>query len=258
MSNYYFLTSIMPHLEVGHPPGMHSEELNDLLTEALSPRDWNKYTSLRRYVDLENLRAYIKGEALDPRGNYNKVALDEAVQEGLGFPEYVYDFMSRYESKEEQLRHFSFLFTQFFNEALDEEDDFLRSYFSFEREWRLVMVGARAKHAGRDVAVELQHEDPSDAITAQILAQKDAKNFEPPFGYEDLKMTFELKRGSPFELHKALSEYRFDKIMELELGSLFSINRVLEYMARLMIVEKWQELDALEGKNILEKMVSRT
>ncbi len=39
----------------------------------------------------------------------------------------------------------------------------------------------------RDMAKELQFEDPTDPLVAQILAQKDSGSYEPPPDYADLK-----------------------------------------------------------------------
>ena len=114
------------------------------------------------------------------------------------------------------------------------------------------MLGFRAKLIGRDISKELQFEDSSDIIVAQILAQKDAKSFEPPYGYENLRFIFEKYQSEPYKLHKAFCEYRFVKIAELESGSFFSIERILGYMMRLLIVEQWIELDAQEGKKMIE------
>ncbi|MFT4551518.1 MAG: hypothetical protein ACI9S8_000131 [Chlamydiales bacterium] len=256
MANYYFLTSMLPPLEVGHTPGLHFEELNAILQERLSVEDYEQFRVMRRFVDLENLRFFLKSEPLDPRGNLSKEDIEEALSLKFGFPEYVFEFMERYESLSDRLHHFTSLLVQFFSEETPLFEGFLLDYLTFEREWNLVMVAFRAKNLGRDISRELQYEDPSDQIVAQILAQKDAMGFEPPFGYEDLKVIFENKRSDPMAFHKALCEYRFNRIRELEAGELFSLDRILGYVARLMIVERWLEMDQKLGNSIVENMIN--
>jgi hypothetical protein len=58
----------------------------------------------------------------------------------------------------------------------------------------------------------------------------------------------------PLELHKALLAYSFDKIEELYGNKLFSIDRILAFMARLLIVERWLELSVQEGITMIKKI----
>jgi hypothetical protein len=114
------------------------------------------------------------------------------------------------------------------------------------------MAGFRAKKLGRDVAVEFQYEDPTDPIVAQILAQRDAPAYEPPFEYKELKPIFEEFGDSPLELNRAIFEYQFNHIIELWGGELFSLERILNYMARLILVERWLELDVQKGIKVVD------
>jgi hypothetical protein len=105
------------------------------------------------------------------------------------------------------------------------------------------------------VAAELQFEDPDDEIVAQILAQKDAKTYEPPERYSDLKALFEEHYDAPMELYQGLCEYRFEKIVQMYGIDVFSIDRILAYLARLIIVEKWLDLDKKKGIQVVDAIV---
>ena len=52
-------------------------------------------------------------------------------------------------------------------------------YYEFERELRLILTALRAKRSGKDIIRELQFEDPTDPLVADILAQKDARRLRP-------------------------------------------------------------------------------
>lgn len=114
------------------------------------------------------------------------------------------------------------------------------------------MVGLRAKQIGRDVTRELQFEDFADPLVAQILAQKDADRYEPPMEYTELSELVTATYHDAWEEHKAFAEYRFRKIEEMAEGAQFSIDQILSYMARLMIIEQWNELDEEKGQMILD------
>lgn len=268
MAEYYFLASLLPRLEIGHVPALGFFELKELMKMNLNEADGKQVKKLLTLIDLKNLRSLWTGEPFDPRGNYSKeefeeLLLEEPWPDNPDFPAYLKDyysqsllrdFLAQYPTKEERLLHFPRLISRFLKTGEELESGFLRDYFEFERRWRLVMVGFRAKKAGRNIDVEFQHEDPTDPIVAQILGQKDAKVYEPPFEFKELKPIFDAYSHSPLELQKALYEYRFQVIVDLMDAQHFSIDRILGYIAQLIIVEDWLALDVQKGIEIIDKI----
>ena len=232
MVKYYFASTALPALIWGEPPEITFSELMTLFRENLSEADLEKVAVMRRVVDLYNLCAFWREEHLDPHGNLTRPQMEEAMQSGEGLPAFVCDYLEEFEG-EERLRNFGKLFARFFQE---EHEGFLGWYMEFEREWRLVMTGFRAKALGRDPIVELQWEDPDDALVAQIIAQKDAPQFEPPEGYEELKEVFAIE--TPMERDVALEKFRFQRVDERLEKEIFSIGFLLGYTAQLMILER--------------------
>jgi hypothetical protein len=257
MKDYYFLATILPPLQIGVPPEMSFEEFTHLLEVNLTPKDLAKAKVIRLFYDIQNIRAYWKKEELDPRGNFDEIELEEALLAREGFPEYVYNFLDQYENNEKKIEHFPGLVAAYFNHEIPRATEFLKEYLIFEREWRLVLAGFRAKQLGRDITKELQFEDPHDDLVAQILAQKDAPQFVAPDGYQDLVVLIQEHADNPLELHKALCEYRFQKIEDRLETDLFSVDRILGYMVELIIAEKWIELDKQKGIEIAHKILRK-
>jgi Protein of unknown function (DUF2764) len=243
VSSYYFVGASLPALQFGEPPDIQFQEVVHLFKENLSSGDLEQVEVLRRLVDLYNLCAYIRDEPLDPHGNLSAADIEEARVTGVGIPEYSQLFFEKYEADEDRIRNLGELVAAFFNRELARASGFLHTYLKFEREWRLIMTAFRAKDLGRDVMVELQHEDPNDDVVAQIIAQKDAETFEPPNGYEPLKSIFLENEGKPRELHRALEFYRFTVLDEMMKDEVFSIGFLLGYTAQLMICERLREIE---------------
>lgn len=240
MTLYYFATSALPSLELGEAPDITFEEYMNLVHENLSAADLQKVYWIQGLVDLDNLAALWQGKPLDKRGRLSFVQLEE--MEDL--PAYMSDFLERFESNEDRLRNHGALTAQFFRYVADASSGFLRDYFEFERRWRLVMVALRAKQLGRDVAVELQHEDPYDELVASILAQKDAPSYEPPEGFEPLAEAFANHGSDPMELYRAVERFRYHWVDEQIENERFNLAVVLGYLIQLMTVERWQEMAA--------------
>lgn len=263
MRKYYFVASLLPPLRIGTPSDISFSDFIFACEVNLRKNDLRKVHVLRRYYDLQNLRillgkAQVEEEIdkeLDYRGNLDENDLEEAIMAQTGFPQYVYDFLDKYDDQKERLAYFPALIAEYFSYEAAQADGFLHSYLIFEREWRLVLAGFRAKKMGRDLSAELQFENADDDLVRQMLAQRDAETFEPPDRYRDLKEIFVEYGDDPLTLHQALCEYRFAKIEEMLGTDMFSIDRILGYMAQLIMVLKWVELDKKKGLQIVEAIV---
>jgi hypothetical protein len=255
MANYYFLGSSLPGLQMGEQPELSLREFETLLRDNLSDADWQKCMALRRLYDLLNMRSLWMRDELDSLGLLSESELDEALLTGEGLPPYAVDYLDRHEDDESRLRYFPTLLQAYYEWEGESASGFLQDYLLLERELRLVLLGFRAKRLGRDLVAELQFEDAGDDLVAQLLAQKDVPHYEPPYRYEDLKSVFERHQADPLALHQALCTYRFEKVAQMTEGSVFSIDAVLAYMVQLILAERWIELDAAKGKQVLDALV---
>jgi hypothetical protein len=256
MAKYYFLAISLPPLKIGIKPEISFEEFITRLQVNLSPSDWKKVLKLRMLVDLLNIRALLSGQKLDPRGNYSEKELDEMLLLKEGFPQYVFDFLDQFETNAAKLRHFGGLLATFFREEMQTAEGFLKWYFTFEWEYRLVLSAMRAKMYGRDFDEVLQFEDLNEPFVMQILVQKDMERYEPPMEFAELKELFASSGGDPWEQHKAFTEWKYARMEEIGSWDPFSIDAILSYMVRLLLVEDWQSLDEQQGREALETIVS--
>lgn len=188
MESYYFLISAFPPLTLDAKPEITFKELQQLLVLNLTEQDLKAVQQLLRPIDFYNIRALWLGMPLDDRGNMDAATLEEELFAQEALPSYLAEFLERYEDPKDRLRYFSFLYACFYAE--EKKGRFLRKYFRFDREVRLVLAALRGKQAGRDPAKEFQFEDPTDPLVAGILAQKEAPEYTPPPEYEDLKTLF--------------------------------------------------------------------
>jgi len=256
MTQYFFTTSLLTPLKIGEPPEINFEELEVILYDNLLPRDNVQIQIIRRFYDILNIRAFLKGDTIDPHGNLNKTELEGALVDEVGLPSYVLQFLDEYKLKEDRLIYFPLLISKYYMEEARHANTFLKNYLNFERNMQLVLVGFRAKKLGRNLEKELQFENPNENLIAQILAQKDALLFIPPEGFEDLKVIFETNGDVAIKLYKALCEYRFEKIEAMMGPNVFSFSRILGYVLQFIIVEKWMELDEKKGLAMIDNILA--
>ncbi len=237
MARYYFLINALPPLTFGSPPEISFKELQEMVSTELTVSDLALFQTLLTPIDLYNVKAFWLGMPLDDRGTLLGKDLEEALLVRDGIPSYLVDFLGEYESVESRLAHFPSLYASFYRQ---EFSGFLSKYFKFERELRLVLTALRAKKGMRNLVKELQFEDPLDPFVAQILAQKDAPDYTPPTDFEDVKVLFVENNGDPRRLSLALLKYRFEKIGLYEENEYFTVDRILAYGAKLLLLEEMQ------------------
>ena len=254
MTNYFFLAPSLHPLQVGEWPDLTFDELISRLEINLTVDDFEKIRSIRRYIDFLNIRALFLKHPIDPRGNLTEKELDDAMLAQRDLPEYVFAFLKRYESDLERIQNLSFLLSSFYNEEVGRQEGFLLRYFTFEREWRLVLTALRAIQMKRDVAEELKFEDPTDPFVADILSQRDSQHYIPPKEYVDLVEKHYACGPDPWQQYETFAKWRFDRIGSLAQGPLFSIDWVLAYLAQYLLVEDGVRLSLERGEKILRKI----
>jgi hypothetical protein len=257
MRNYYFIVPSLPPLSLDVRPELGFVELMERLRLGLTKGDWAQVELLRLFVDICNIRSFLMEEEIDPKGNLGEKEMDEALLVKTTLPPYVFDFLDPFATPKEKLRNFSGLIARFFQEEIARHTGFLKAYLTLERESRLVLLGLRAKKMGRDLARELQFEDPQDEWVVSLLAQKEAAQYDPPPEYQELKELMVSCGNDPLAEQKAFAEYRLRRIEQLAENEVFSIGQVLSYVARWMIVEGLFELDRDRGKMILDTFTSK-
>lgn len=255
MSHYFLLLSLAP-LSLKAKPEISYAELKDLLLLNLSEVEYEKVFSVFEENDLYHLKAFWLGLSFQEEGAFDPSTIEERllVQENL--PSYLVDFLAKYETPLEKVRHFRELLASFYQEKEEGPEGFLQSWFGFEREVRLYLTAFRAKTLGRDLSVELQFEDPKDPTVAFLIAQKEGSELFVPNEWESLKNLFVQNGQDPERLHLALLEYRFEKLEELEEKMVpFSFDQVLVYVAKFLIVHRFfSQGDQQKGYLALEEL----
>ena len=253
---YYFVLLALPPLSFRTKPEMAFHELKELFSLNITAEDQERITTLLYSVDLYNLKAFWLGAPLKDLGNVGEKTLEEALLVKDRLPMYLLDYLDQYETTHERLRYFPALVASFYRELGEKESGFLLAYFQFERELRLILSALRAKQMGRDIVKELQFEDATDPMVAYILAQKDGAEFIPPREFESLKILFVENSRNPEKLNRAMLEYRFAKIeeMEEELPP-FSMDQVLAYVAKFLVIDQWfSERDFEKGHLAVDEL----
>lgn len=244
----------MPSLELGKEPDITFYELLVRFQLNLREGDKESVVRMRRYFDVLNLRLLWQGEEIDKRGLLSLEELESAVEYKENLPTSVIEFLWDVEP-EERLAQFPRLLSRYLEEQVRETSGFLHDYFLFEREWRLILSAFRAKQLGLDLMEVFRDEEESDPMVATLIANKDSAHFTMPYGYADLEKALSQSVDSPMEMYKAFAKFRFDRLREMTLGELLSLDWLLGFTVRLTIAEDWYAMLMRNEEELLSKSV---
>lgn len=246
----------MPTLSLDIQPEINFDEFQKMLFLNISERDKKKLYLFKQYIDIKNLRSFWSGRELDWRGNLHAKQIEEALLTEEFLPSYVFDFVKAYEDTSDRLKNFPYLPIRFLREMDKQSNGFLHWYFSEERKQRIVFAALRSRQIKRDLAYELQYEDGEDFLVKSLIEQGQSESFFLPKEFENLKKIYDENFDKPLLLEQKLLKYRLKKIEEKEeLQPFFTIDHILAYMAKLMIVEDWYKLDENTSKTIVDRLI---
>jgi hypothetical protein len=251
LKRYFYLAASLPELSLHiKPPLSFSEFLLDFDVQ-LTQAHKGYVGILRESIDIENIRRLLMEYKLDSRGTLSEGELDEALLVKVNLPEYAIDFLLEYTTKEARLAHFAALNARFFAAHNKTESAFLNQYLSFERALKLWSSLFRAQKLGIDYKQVLQFEDPQDPLIMFMLVQNPLNQLEVPSEFKVLKEIFLTFSQNPVTLHKKIEEFRLNKINEIIEDDFFSLDIILGFLAKLLIIEQWQSLNYEEGQRRL-------
>lgn len=254
MLAYPFLQNILPPLLIEAAPAISFENLMELFQMNLSKGDLVKVERIRLLFDLRNIIESSSRSLLFPYGNYGKEDLEQLVSGGEIFDQEILDMINQYDTPEELRKHFYPIFTRFLQRMISGQKGFVRDYYIFEYQMRVLLAGYRAKRLGTSIFNELNYEDLTDPFVADIVQQKDSPKFEFPYEFQALQTELE-STSSPGKEHEVVFRYKFNHFQKIVDEHYDSVDSLLAYMVQLIYLEGYFGLDSNRGQEIIQQLL---
>lgn len=124
----------------------------------------------------------------------------------------------------------------FYQEIESSRNNFLRFYYTFDRNIRNTQVAYLAKKSGVK-------------YDAFIVGESDNE-------YEEYKSVETiLSNSNILEREHLLDCLRWDKVNVLSTFDYFNLNKILAFLIKLNIVDRWNRLDEASGRELFKKLV---
>ncbi|MEN8117542.1 MAG: DUF2764 family protein [Bacteroidota bacterium] len=263
---YYCLVAGLPDLFFNeNKPGLNSVAFREELHNQLSEPDFELVKLLFLPYDNRNLVTlyFEKGTAFNELGNYSKKFLEDQLSpqnEIVSLPEYMLNFlewMKDRESQEWNIEVENILNSLFYEYVLKSKNEFLNNWFMFELNCKNILTTFNCVRFNYEISNHLLKTQQNTLVYSLLIN----KRLKPELYEDELPFNEQVFRiaesdSGMIEKEKALDKVRWDYLDEQTFFHYFTIEKILSFIIKLDITERWLKLDAETGKTMLNRLIN--
>ncbi len=257
--NYYYLVAGLPDLMIDQKKvPMTLSELKQELKYFLKPADYQLVEYLFLVYDNMNLLNILqKKEAeFNNLGNYDEDFLREEIKEPEKLPEYQKKFITAWReenpvhpglSPENQLTwlYYDFMFSQ--------KNEFLRQWFSALRNINNIF----AIYNSRKFGMNIENQMIGDYDLTEAAKRTGAKDFGMANEFTHIDQIIGIfENNDILEQEMSIDLLKWQYLDNLNTFNYFTIEQVLAFVIRLIMVERWVKLDIAKSGELFKKMLN--
>ena len=266
MSNYYCQVAGLPDVVFdGSKAAFTVERFRDELYPSLSARDAKCVDLLFLSIDNANILNILKhGEEarIQQVGCYSKEQLMEIIASAKDgdsprgdVPSYLYRFFDYYIANEgnENIIWSDVLSAYYYDYATASSNKFVAQWFAFNRNVNNILVAFTARKYRMNIADVVIGDDEF----ANTLRTSAARDFELSGTLDYFETVQRLsENGKLQEREHQLDELRWRWLDDNSVFNYFTVERLFVFLQKLIIIERWDALDADEGMKRYNEMIA--
>lgn len=260
---YYCLIAGFPDLFFGENKSvLTSVDFRNELEFQLNETDFNLVKLLFLPFDNKNLLNFLfdQKEPFNKLGNFPKNFLETDNDYPIELPSYMVQYLkwiNKQDSKDRCLPFENKLYSLFYEYVLNVKNDFLNHWFSFELNIKNVLTAFDCNRFNYDLKTQLIPNKTNDTVYSLLLNKRlkhELFEDEIPFA-EQIFRTAEADI-SMLEKEKSVDKIKWDYLDEATFFHYFTIEKILSFVIKLNLTERWLKLDAETGNELLNKLIN--
>ena len=266
MANYYCQVAGLPDVAFdGSKAAFTVERFRDELYPALSARDAKCVDLLFLSIDNANILDILKhGEEakIEQAGCYSKEDLLDIIASAKdgdaprkNVPSYLYRFFDYYFANEsnENIIWNDVLSAYYYDYATTVSNKFVAGWFAFNRNVNNILVAFTARKYRMNIADVVIGDDE----VATLLRISAARDFELSGMLDYFEAVQRLsENGKLQEREHQLDELRWRWLDDNSVFNYFTVERLFVFLQKLIIIERWEALDAEKGMKRYNEMIA--
>jgi hypothetical protein len=257
--NYYYLVAGLPDLVLDQKKlPLSLMEFRDELEYHLPEGDFELVKLLFYQFDNQNLLNLLQKskEGFIESGMFPPSMLEEEVKEPSALPLYMQQFIHAFRNESSLFENHSWenqLTWLHYEHLLATRNEFLAEWFEFDLNIRNILSAFNV----RKFKLPKETAFIGDNFVAEALKRSTLKDFGLSNDFPMIEKLLSIEESdSVLEKEKAVDMLRWDFLNELNTFNYFTIEVLLAFVLKLMMVERWIFLDPETGRGMFKKMIS--
>ncbi len=264
--NYYCLVAGLPDLIMeDRKLAFSSVAFRELLQEDIHPQDSVLVSLFFLPFDHVNIlnRLYDENPVFDHHGNYSAEEIEEVtdkksfeVAENFTMPAYIISFLEDYFGEDEQPLRVSAertLTKSYYQYLQKSGNKFMNDYVRNELNLRNVLTALNGRKYDMDVSADII----GDGDIEYALKKSRARDFGLANDIDNLESIIHLhEMPNLLEREMKLDLMRWQSLDEATFFNYFSVEKVLAFIVKVFIVERWISLDEEKGKELFKRLIT--
>ena len=255
---YFYLISGLPDISIQDTHLLFSARyFLDEFKNKIEKEDFKLVCMLYYPRDNRNLFHILfnKNDMLNPEGYYSLPDLKKSVDGNVLFPQYMNDFITSFNENKNRYTEAEWeskLTEAYFRAAQKTENDFLNHWMEFElnlKNLMLVMSNRKQELPFSEIILEANE-------MAALMKENPAADFSTQTSIDFLNQVVQiLETENLIEREKKIDALRWKKVEEMTFFNYFTIEAILSFIIKLMILERWTMLKQEQEKEFLPSIL---
>ncbi|WP_319503237.1 DUF2764 family protein [uncultured Draconibacterium sp.] len=234
------------------------------LQHQLSPTDFKLVEYLFLPFDNQNLlNIFFRQDNLSfYPGNITKQELEfqfSPDNEEIQLPDYMKIFLNWMKGKDK--KHAdpeakNILTSLFYEHALKCPNSFLQNWFRFELNLKNIFTAFNCKQYNYEPEIHLLQVNGQDSVCSLLMENKlKADDFEELLPYHEQLFKIAESNRKWIEKEKAIDKIKWEYLEENTFFHFFTIEKILAFTIKLLLIGRWLKLDNETGKKLLNNLI---
>lgn len=255
---YYYLIAGLQDITMDiHKLVFGQKAFKKELRNELHPDDYALVEKLFLPIDNSNLLNLLQknDRPFTEGGNFSRDMLEENIREPHSLPGYMQRFILAFKNKEPlypELSPENELTTLFYEEVLQHENEFLTHWLRFDLTIRNILTAIIA----RKHKINYENQIIGRDEVSESIRKSHARDFGLGTELAYLETINEIARNEDIqEREKAIDLLKWDYLDDATFFHYFTVEKVLAYVIKLAMVERWLAIDREYGNEMFKKLL---
>ena len=260
--SYYCLVAGLPDLFFNESKtGIDRLAFRDELKKEMNETDFQLTKLLYLPFDNQNLLTLLfqPENSFTSGGNFDKSFLETQITHPNELPQYMAEFILWVKKNEIKTRFpeaENNLLSLFYEYVLNKKNLFIKQWFAFEFSLKNVLTALNCQRFNYPIENQLIKTGKSNIYDLLGSNRLKTELFEEELPFAESIFRLAESDKNMLEKEKSIDSIKWDWLDEYTFFHYFTIEKILGFLIKLQIIERWIKLDTETGKQLLQKLLN--